>query len=552
MNIYQGKSVFNGIAIGKICVYQKGEQQVKRCKVEDTEAEVKRFREAREQAVEQLGKLHEKALKEVGEANAAIFEVHQMMLEDDDYLESIENIIRLQEVNAEYAVAATSDNFSEMFSSMDDEYMRERAADVKDISERILTVLKGGNKRKLHMEEPMILVAEDLAPSETVQLEKDKILAFVTVRGSLNSHTAILARTMGIPALVGTSMPLEESLDGKLAAVDGNQGCFYVEPNDETLRVMEEKAAKERENRELLMALKGKESISLDGKKVLTYANIGNSKDLAVVLQNDAEGIGLFRSEFLYLEKNTYPTEEEQFKVYKMVAETMAGRRVIIRTLDIGADKQADYFELAKEENPAMGCRAIRICLTIPEIFKTQLRALFRASAYGKLAVMYPMITSVEEVRKIKEIVEEVKAELKEAEIDYGEVEQGIMIETPAAAIISDLLAKEVDFFSIGTNDLTQYLLAIDRQNEKLDEFYNPHHKAVLRMIYQTVQNAHREGIWCGICGELGADPELTKLFLAMGIDELSVSPRRILSIRKIIRETDGEEEGKELLEKWL
>lgn len=552
MNIYQGKSVFNGIAIGKICVYQKGEQQVKRCKVEDTEAEVKRFREAREQAVEQLGKLHEKALKEVGEANAAIFEVHQMMLEDDDYLESIENIIRLQEVNAEYAVAATSDNFSEMFSAMDDEYMRERAADVKDISERILTVLKGGNKRKLHMEEPMILVAEDLAPSETVQLEKDKILAFVTVRGSLNSHTAILARTMGIPALVGTSMPLEESLDGKLAAVDGNQGCFYVEPNEETLRVMEEKAAKERENRELLMALKGKESISLDGKKVLTYANIGNSKDLAVVLQNDAEGIGLFRSEFLYLEKNTYPTEEEQFKVYKMVAETMAGRRVIIRTLDIGADKQADYFELAKEENPAMGCRAIRICLTRPEIFKTQLRALFRASAYGKLAVMYPMITSVEEVRKIKEIVEEVKAELKEAEIDYGEVEQGIMIETPAAAIISDLLAKEVDFFSIGTNDLTQYLLAIDRQNEKLDEFYNPHHKAVLRMIYQTVQNAHREGIWCGICGELGADPELTKLFLAMGIDELSVSPRRILSIRKIIRETDGEKEGKELLEKWL
>lgn len=552
MNIYQGKSVFNGIAIGKICVYQKGEQQVKRCKVEDTEAEVKRFREAREQAVEQLGKLHEKALKEVGEANAAIFEVHQMMLEDDDYLESIENIIRLQEVNAEYAVAATSDNFSEMFSAMDDEYMRERAADVKDISERILTVLKGGNKRKLHMEEPMILVAEDLAPSETVQLEKDKILAFVTVRGSLNSHTAILARTMGIPALVGTRIPLEKSLDGKLAAVDGNQGCFYVEPNDETLRVMEEKAAKERENRELLMALKGKESISLDGKKVLTYANIGNSKDLAVVLQNDAEGIGLFRSEFLYLEKNTYPTEEEQFKVYKMVAETMAGRRVIIRTLDIGADKQADYFELAKEENPAMGCRAIRICLTRPEIFKTQLRALFRASAYGKLAVMYPMITSVEEVRKIKEIVEEVKAELKEAEIDYGEVEQGIMIETPAAAIISDLLAKEVDFFSIGTNDLTQYLLAIDRQNEKLDEFYNPHHKAVLRMIYQTVQNAHREGIWCGICGELGADPELTKLFLAMGIDELSVSPRRILSIRKIIRETDGEKEGKELLEKWL
>lgn len=552
MNIYQGKSVFNGIAIGKICVYQKGEQQVKRCKVEDTEAEVKRFREAREQAVEQLGKLHEKALKEVGEANAAIFEVHQMMLEDDDYLESIENIIRLQEVNAEYAVAATSDNFSEMFSAMDDEYMRERAADVKDISERILTVLKGGNKRKLHMEEPMILVAEDLAPSETVQLEKDKILAFVTVRGSLNSHTAILARTMGIPALVGTRIPLEKSLDGKLAAVDGNQGCFYVEPNDETLRVMEEKAAKERENRELLMALKGKESISLDGKKVLTYANIGNSKDLAVVLQNDAEGIGLFRSEFLYLEKNTYPTEEEQFKVYKMVAETMAGRRVIIRTLDIGADKQADYFELAKEENPAMGYRAIRICLTRPEIFKTQLRALFRASAYGKLAVMYPMITSVEEVRKIKEIVEEVKAELKEAEIDYGEVEQGIMIETPAAAIISDLLAKEVDFFSIGTNDLTQYLLAIDRQNEKLDEFYNPHHKAVLRMIYQTVQNAHREGIWCGICGELGADPELTKLFLAMGIDELSVSPRRILSIRKIIRETDGEKEGKELLEKWL
>ena len=552
MNVYQGKSVFGGIAIGHLCVYQKGEQQVTRQKIEDVEAEVKRFQDAREAAQAQLGELYDKAVKEVGEANAAIFEMHQMLLEDEDYQDSVENIIRTQQVNAEYATAVTSDHFSSMFAEMDDDYMKERAADIRDISERVIANLNGENKSKVVTDEPVIILADDLAPSETVQLEKDKVLSFVTVHGSVNSHTAILARTMGIPALVSTEMELTQDLDGKLAVVDGNHGTIYVDPDAETMEKMKTLKKEEEEKKELLQTFKNKESITLDGKRVLTYANIGNVKDLALVLQNGAEGIGLFRSEFLYLESETYPTEEEQFDVYKKVAETMAGKRVIIRTLDIGADKQADYFELAKEENPAMGVRAIRICLTRPEIFKTQLRALFRASAYGNIAIMYPMITSLSEIAQIKEIVEEVKAELDADGVPYGTPEQGIMIETPAAATISDLLAKEVDFFSIGTNDLTQYTLAIDRQNQSLDAFFDAHHIAVLRMIYQTVQNAHKAGIWCGICGELGADSDLTELFLAMGIDELSVSPGRLLTIRRLICETDSSANKEEILKKWL
>ena len=552
MNVYQGKSVFGGIAIGHLCVYQKGEQQVTRQKIEDVEAEVKRIQVAREAAQAQLGELYDKAVKEVGEANAAIFEMHQMLLEDEDYQDSVENIIRTQQVNAEYATAVTSDHFSSMFAEMDDDYMKERAADIRDISERVIANLNGENKSKVVTDEPVIILADDLAPSETVQLEKDKVLSFVTVHGSVNSHTAILARTMGIPALVSTEMELTQDLDGKLAVVDGNHGTIYVDPDAETMEKMKTLKKEEEEKKELLQTFKNKESITLDGKRVLTYANIGNVKDLALVLQNGAEGIGLFRSEFLYLESETYPTEEEQFEVYKKVAETMAGKRVIIRTLDIGADKQADYFELAKEENPAMGVRAIRICLTRPEIFKTQLRALFRASAYGNIAIMYPMITSLSEIAQIKEIVEEVKAELDADGVPYGTPEQGIMIETPAAATISDLLAKEVDFFSIGTNDLTQYTLAIDRQNQSLDAFFDAHHIAVLRMIYQTVQNAHKAGIWCGICGELGADSDLTELFLAMGIDELSVSPGRLLTIRRLICETDSSANKEEILKKWL
>ncbi len=538
-----GKSVFGGIAIGKISVYKKGEQQVKRVKVEDTQEEIERFHRAKEEAIKQLQGLYEKAVKEVGESSAAIFEIHQMMMEDEDYLDSIENIISSQQLNAEYAVATTSDNFASMFSSMDDDYMKERAADVRDVSERILSILNGESKDTVQTQEAAIIVADDLAPSETVQLDKEKVLSFVTVHGSTNSHTAILARTMGIPALIGTPVALDETVDGKMAVVDGMKGCICIEPDEETLAMYQQKKKEETEKKQLLQTLKGKENITLDGRKIMVYANIGDTKDLAMVLQNDAGGIGLFRSEFLYLEKDTYPTEEEQLKAYKTVAETMAGKRVIIRTLDIGADKQADYFELEKEENPAMGCRAIRICLTRPEIFKTQLRALFRASAYGKIAVMYPMITSIEEIRKIKTIVEEVKTELKEQGIAFGDLEQGIMIETPAAVMISDLLAKEVDFFSIGTNDLTQYTLAIDRQNPKLDEFYNPHHEAVLRMIAMTVENAHKAGIWAGICGELGADTSLTKTFLKMGVDELSVSPGNILPLRKIIRETDLSQE---------
>lgn len=546
MKTYKGKSVFSGIAIGKICVYQKGEQQVTRVKVEESDREISRYTEAKEEAINQLKVLYDKAVKEVGEANAAIFEIHQMMLDDNDYNESVENIIRTQKVNAEYAVAVTSDNFSKIFTSMEDEYMKERAADVKDISERILSILGGGTKSTVDSEEPVIILADDLAPSETVQLDKDKVLSFVTVHGSVNSHTAILARTMGIPALIGTDIPLDESVDGKFAVVDGANGIVYVEPDEEVLTEMKKRQSEDQEKKELLQQLKGKENITLDGKKIMLYANIGNIKDLATVIQNDAGGIGLFRSEFIYLEKDDYPTEEEQFKIYKTVAETMGGKRVIIRTLDIGADKKCDYFQMEQEENPALGYRAIRICLTRPEIFKTQLRALFRAAAYGNLSVMYPMITSVWEIKRIKEVVEEVKNELEEQNMEYKIPEQGIMIETPAAVMVSAELAKEVDFFSIGTNDLTQYTLAVDRQNPKLDEFYDPHHPAVLSMIRMTVENSHKAGIWTGICGELGADLSLTKEFLAMGVDELSVSPGRILPIRKIILETDVEQYKRE------
>ena len=542
MQVYSGKSVFRGIAIGKISVYRKNEQQVKRVRTEDTKGELARYEVAKAAAIEQLQELYQKALKEVGEANAAIFEIHQMMLDDGDYNESVENIIETQKVNAEYAVAVTGDNFAQMFRAMDDDYMRERAADVKDISERVLSVLSGGQKRKVVTDEPVIIVADDLAPSETVQLEKDMVLSFVTVHGSVNSHTAILARTMAVPALIGTEeLPLDDTVDGKLAVVDGLNGKIYVEPDAQTLEEMQKRQQEEQEKKELLQLLKGKENVTLDGKKIMLYANIGNIKDLATVIQNDAGGIGLFRSEFIYLEKDRYPTEEEQFSIYKTAVETMAGKRVIIRTLDIGADKQCEYFKMDKEENPALGYRAIRICLTRPEIFKTQLRALFRASAYGNLAIMYPMITSLWEVKRIKEIVEEVKAELNAEQLEFGNPQQGIMIETPAAVMMSGELAKEVDFFSIGTNDLTQYTLAIDRQNPKLDKFYDAHHPAVLSMIRMTVENAHKAGIWAGICGELGADTSLTKEFLAMGVDELSVSPGSILPIRKIILETDTE-----------
>ena len=541
MQIYKGKSVFGGIAIGKISVYKKDEQLVKRVKIEDADAEMERYTEARNTAAAQLQKLYDKALKEVGEANAAIFEVHQMMLEDEDYNESVENIIRSQMVNAEYAVASTADNFAQMFEAMDDDYMRGRAADVRDISERVITVLAGGAGSGLDSDEPVIIAADDLAPSETVQLDKDKVLSFVTAHGSENSHTAILARTMGIPALIGTGIDLDETVDGKLGIVDGTNGVVYVDPDAELLEEMKKKQQEEQEKKRLLQTLKGKENITLDGQKVMLYANVGNIKDIGIALQNDAGGIGLFRSEFIYLGQDHYPTEEEQFQIYKTVAETMAGRRVIIRTLDIGADKQCDYFELDKEDNPAMGLRAIRICLTRPEIFKTQLRALFRASVYGNINIMYPMIISVDEVRQIKAIVEEVKAELTEQGIEYGNPAQGIMIETPASVMMSRELAEEVDFFSIGTNDLTQYTLAIDRQNSKLDKFFDSHHPAVLRMIQMAVENAHKAGIWCGICGELGADQALTKDFLAMGVDELSVSPGSILPLRKIILETDVE-----------
>lgn len=538
MEIIQGKAIFGGIAIGPISFFAKEQKQVKRTKVEDTEAEIARYEAALATAIEQLGALYEKALKEVGESEAQIFEVHQMMLEDDDYNDSVKNIITSQGLNAEYAVATTGDNFSTMFAAMDDEYFQARAVDVKDISERIINILMGIGEAKVS-DEPSIIVAEDLAPSETVQMDKSKLLGFVTRLGSSNSHTAILARTMNIPALI--QVDIKEEWNGKQAIIDGFSGKFIIEPEADVLKEYQKKQAEQQERRRLLAEQKGKPTVTKNGKAIKLFANIGSVSDLQSVMENDAAGIGLFRSEFLYLESDAYPTEEEQFKAYKMVEETMAGKKVIIRTLDIGADKQVDYFELDKEENPAMGLRAIRICLTRPEIFKTQLRALLRASAFGNIAVMYPMIISVEEVRKIKAIMEEVKAELDEAGIPYGNVEQGIMIETPAAVILSDLLAKEVDFFSIGTNDLTQYTLAIDRQNAKLDEFYNPHHEAVLRMIQMVVENAHKAGIWAGICGELGADLELTDRFMEMGVDELSVSPTFIYPVRQKIREYDGE-----------
>ena len=535
MEKYTGKSIFKGIAIGKILFYQKGEQPVKRVKIEDTAEQIKRYEDARAKAAEQLQGLYEKALKEVGEANAAVFEVHQMMLEDDDYIDSVVNIIETQQVNAEFAVATTGDNFAKMFAEMEDDYFKARAADVKDISERMVNILSGNESGGALGDEPVIVVAEDLAPSETVQMDKEKLLAFVTRLGSANSHTAILARTMNIPALI--EVDIKEEWNGKMAVVDGYTGTFYIDPDEETLKKMQEKKEEDIKARELLQELKGKEDITVDGKHIKLYANIGGVKDVTSVLANDAAGIGLFRSEFLYLEADHYPDEEAQFQAYTTVAENMAGKKVIVRTLDIGADKQVDYFNLDHEENPAMGYRAIRICLDRRDIFRTQLRALLRASAYGNIGIMYPMIISVDEVKEIKKIVESIKAELTEKGIEYGEVEQGIMIETPAAVMISDLLAEEVDFFSIGTNDLTQYTLAIDRQNSKLDNIYDSHHPAVLRMIQKTIENGHKAGCWVGICGELGADMTLTETFLKMGIDELSVSPTFVLPIRKLIRE---------------
>ena len=539
METLKGKAVYKGIALGKISVLCKTENVVKRVKIEDADAELKRVEAAKEQAIEQLGKLYEKAVKEVGEASAAIFEVHQMMLEDLDFNEAIENTIRTQEVNAEYAVASTGDSFSEMFASMDDDYMKARAVDIKDISERLVQNLAGNGDNGLDFTEPVIVVADDLTPSETVQMDKEKILAFVTVHGSTNSHTAILARMMNIPALIGVEMNLEDMETGTEAVVDGFTGEFILCPEEEVKAEAQKKLEEEKEKRNLLLELKGKENITLSGKKIELYANIGSAADVGYVLENDAGGIGLFRSEFLYIGRNELPSEEEQFQAYKQAAQNMAGKKVIIRTLDIGADKQADYLNLGKEENPALGYRAIRICLTQTDIFKTQLRAIFRASNYGQIAIMYPMITSVEEVKKIQEIVQEVKKELRDCEIPYKDVEEGIMVETPAAVMISDELAELVDFFSIGTNDLTQYTLAIDRQNEKLDAFYNPHHKAVLKMIQMVVDNAHKAGKWAGICGELGADPELTETFVRMGVDELSVAPSMILKLRKIVREME-------------
>ena len=535
MEIYEGKSIFKGIAIGKIFYYQKGAQQVKREKVEDTAAEKARYEAASAKASEQLQALYEKAVKEVGEANAAVFEVHMMMLEDDDYVSSIVNMIETQNVNAEFAVATTGDNFAEMFSQMDDEYFKARAADVKDITERLISVLGEQETTGDIGDEPVIIVADDLAPSETVQMDKEKLLAFVTRHGSANSHTAILARTMNIPALIGVD--IQEEWNGHMAVVDGRSGKLYIDPEEEILTKLKDDRKKEQEARELLSLLKGKEDVTADGKHIKLYANIAGVGDVANVLANDAAGIGLFRSEFLYLEAEDYPDEETQFLAYKRVAETMAGKKVV-RTLDIGADKQVDYFHLDKEENPAMGYRAIRICLDRPEIFRTQLRALIRASAYGEIAIMYPMIISVEEVREIKKIVLSVKKELDERGIPYGSFEQGIMIETPAAVMMSEELAAEVDFFSIGTNDLTQYTLAMDRQNMKLDTMYDPHHPAILKMIKMTIDNGHKGGCWVGICGELGADTTLTETFVKMGIDELSVSPSFVLPVRKIIRET--------------
>lgn len=542
MQYFQGKSVYKGIVMGPVAVLKKNDYQVKRARIEDPEAEVKRVKEAVEVSKKQLGRLYDKAVREVGEASAAIFEVHQMMLEDEDYLESMENMIRTELVNAEYAAAATGDNFAEMFAAMDDEYMKARSADVKDISERLVRNLSGEGDNDLSSMEPSVIVADDLSPSETVQMDKEKILAFVTVHGSTNSHTAILARMMNIPALIGVPMDLNGLKTGMTAVVDGFSGQVIFEPEEDVQKETEKRMQEEAEKQKLLEELKGKENITPDGRKINIYANIGSVGDLGYVMENDAGGIGLFRSEFLYLGRNDFPTEEEQFQAYKQAVQTMAGKKVIIRTLDIGADKQVEYFNLGKEENPALGYRVIRICLKQPEIFKAQLRALFRAAVYGNLSVMYPMITSTEEVEKIYAIVAEVEEELKAQEVQYKIPEQGIMIETPAAVMISDRLAEMVDFFSIGTNDLTQYTLAIDRQNEQLDDFYNPHHEAVLRMIRMVVENAHKCGKWAGICGELGADLTLTEQFVRMGVDELSVAPSMILKLRKIVREMKAEE----------
>ena len=539
MQYFQGKSVYKGIVMGPVAVLKKNDYQVKRARIEDPEAEVKRVKEAVEVSKKQLGRLYDKAVREVGEASAAIFEVHQMMLEDEDYLESMENMIRTELVNAEYAAAATGDNFAEMFAAMDDEYMKARSADVKDISERLVRNLSGEGDNDLSSMEPSVIVADDLSPSETVQMDKEKILAFVTVHGSTNSHTAILARMMNIPALIGVPMDLNGLKTGMTAVVDGFSGQVIFEPEEDVQKETEKRMQEEAEKQKLLEELKGKENITPDGRKINIYANIGSVGDLGYVMENDAGGIGLFRSEFLYLGRNDFPTEEEQFQAYKQAVQTMAGKKVIIRTLDIGADKQVEYFNLGKEENPALGYRAIRICLKQPEIFKAQLRALFRAAVYGNLSVMYPMITSTEEVEKIYAIVAEVEEELKKQEVQYKIPEQGIMIETPAAVMMSAELAREVDFFSVGTNDLTQYTLAVDRQGVGLDRFFDAHHPAVLRMIRMAAENAHKAGIWIGICGELGADAELIETFLSMGIDELSVSPSAVLPLRSAIRSID-------------
>ena len=542
MQYFQGKSVYKGIVMGPVAVLKKNDYQVKRARIEDSEAEVKRVKEAVEVSKKQLGRLYDKAVREVGEASAAIFEVHQMMLEDEDYLESMENMIRTELVNAEYAAAATGDNFAEMFAAMDDEYMKARSADVKDISERLVRNLSGEGDNDLSSMEPSVIVADDLSPSETVQMDKEKILAFVTVHGSTNSHTAILARMMNIPALIGVPMDLNGLKTGMTAVVDGFSGQVIFEPEEDVRKETEKRMQEEAEKQKLLEELKGKENVTPDGRKINIYANIGSVGDLGYVMENDAGGIGLFRSEFLYLGRNDFPTEEEQFQAYKQAVQTMAGKKVIIRTLDIGADKQVEYFNLGKEENPALGYRAIRICLKQPEIFKAQLRALFRAAVYGNLSVMYPMITSTEDVEKIYEIVAELEEDFKKQEVHYKIPDQCIMIETTASVMISDRLAEMVDFFSIGTNDLTQYTLAIDRQNEQLDDFYNPHHEAVLRMIRMVVENAHKCGKWAGICGELGADLTLTEQFVRMGVDELSVAPSMILKLRKIVREMKAEE----------
>ncbi|MFQ7847233.1 MAG: phosphoenolpyruvate--protein phosphotransferase [Sellimonas intestinalis] len=542
MEKFAGKSIFRKVAIGKIFFYEKNTAVVKRTKIEDAKTELDRFEHAKETAKAQLQNLYEKALQEVGDSGAAIFEVHMMMIDDLDYNGSIQNMIESQSVNAEHAVAMTGDNFSTMFAEMDDDYMKARAADVKDISERLVSVLSGVDNDMGNLDEPVILVADDLAPSETVQMDKSKLLAFVTEHGSSNSHTAILARTMNIPAIIG--VPIKKEWHGHMAIVDGYAGCVIIDPDEEEIEKAQKAVAEEEEKQKLLKALKGEKTITKDGKEIHLYANIGSVADTAAVLMNDAEGIGLFRSEFLYLESDTYPTENEQFNAYKTVAENMAGKKVIIRTLDIGADKQVDYFELDKEENPALGYRAIRICLTRQEVFKTQLRALLRASAYGNISIMFPMIIAVDEVRKIKQILKEVKDELREQGIPFKDVEIGVMIETPAAVMVSEQLAQEVDFFSIGTNDLTQYTLAIDRQNPKLDEFYDAHHPAVLKLIQMTIENGHKGGAWVGICGELGADLELTETFLRMGVDELSVSPTFVLPIRNRVRSLDLSQES--------